>query len=183
MCSPGGMGKFSLGTSAIGAGMGFASSIYGAQAQQEDLRTAAFMDDINAKLAENSAQGEMERGNWQAGMALARGTTIKNQQTTSFAANGIDVGSASVARVKTGTDVASQIDADTIQANAVRSAWGYRTQATSYSNDALMKRAQASAISPLMAGLTSLVGGASDVAGKWYTLNKAGAFGAAPAGT
>jgi hypothetical protein len=39
--------------------------------------------------------------------------------------------------VLTSTDVMGQIDKNTIAANAVRSAWGYRTQATSFQNEAL----------------------------------------------
>lgn len=74
----------------------------------------------------------------------------------------------------TSTDVLGAIDANTANANAVRAAWGYRTQATNYANDALNKRAADGAISPFLSGASSLLGGAGQVASSWYRLNKPG---------
>jgi hypothetical protein len=68
------------------------------------------------------------------------------------------------------------VDANTIAANAVQSAWGYRTQAVNYKNDALMSRATASGISPGLNAASTLLGEAGQVASTWYGMNKAGAF-------
>ena len=69
-----------------------------------------------------------------------------------------------------------EIDASTLTANAVRTAWGYRIQATNYQNDALTKRATASAISPNKSAISSLLGDAGNVAESWYSLSKSGAL-------
>ena len=71
------------------------------------------------------------------------------------------------------TDIMKEIDRNTVEANAVRSAWGYRTQAVNSQNDALIKRATADTISPFGSATTSLMGSAGNVATSWYQLNKA----------
>ncbi|MDR0380357.1 MAG: hypothetical protein LBI62_10540 [Candidatus Accumulibacter sp.] len=68
------------------------------------------------------------------------------------------------------------LDANTLIANAVRNAWGYRAQATNYQNEALMARAQAKGISPDRSAMSSLLGSAGRVASSWYAFSKAGAF-------
>ena len=69
-----------------------------------------------------------------------------------------------------------QATPNTLTANAVRSAWGYRTQAVNFENEALTKRATAGAISPFGSAAGSLLGSAATVAGSWYSLNKVGAL-------
>ena len=65
---------------------------------------------------------------------------------------------------------------NTAEANAVRAAWGYRTQAVNTQNEALIKRSAASSISPMGSAATSLLGSATSVAGNWYQMNKMGLF-------
>jgi hypothetical protein len=93
-----------------------------------------------------------------------------------LAANGVDLGEGSAANILTTTDVMGEIDANTIAGNAVRSAWGYRTQAVNQTNQALTSRTAAGAINPGQAGFTSLLTGAGSVASNWYRYDKAGAF-------
>ena len=89
-----------------------------------------------------------------------------------LAANGVDMGYGSAADVLTTTDVLGEIDANTIAANAVYQAWGYRTQGVNYNNSALTKQAQASATSPLMSAAGTALGSAGLVASSWYKLAK-----------
>ena len=65
------------------------------------------------------------------------------------------------------TDIMAQIDKNTIEANAVYEAFGYRSNAVNYQNDALMRRASASAISPMGAAAGTLLGSAGSVASAW----------------
>jgi hypothetical protein len=74
------------------------------------------------------------------------------------------------------TDIMKEIDANTLTANAARSAWGYRAQAVNFQNEALTQRATAKAIRPGMSAMSSLLGSAASVAGSWYDLNKSGAL-------
>jgi hypothetical protein len=76
--------------------------------------------------------------------------------------------------VLTTTDVMGEIDANTIQSNAIRSAWGYRVEATNQTNKARSARAAASSINTEQAAFTSLIGGASQVASGWYQARKGG---------
>ena len=64
------------------------------------------------------------------------------------------------------------MDASTIQANAARSAWGYRTQGTNYSDNSTALRAGAGAISPGSAAGLSLLGSAGQVSQSWYQYSK-----------
>lgn len=165
-----------LGAQGFGAASSAVSSYYSAQSQKASLGLQATIADINAQTAESATQQALYSGQRQEQASRLRTANLKGQQTASLAANGIDLGQGSALRVLTDTDTLGQIDANTIQANAVRSAWGYRTQATNYQNQALQARSAAGAISPGMALATSLLGGATQVAGSWYSFNKAGAF-------
>lgn len=169
-----GLASLSLGLSGVGATMGAVGAYAGAGAQKADLRSQAFINGINAQMAESSAQGALQQGQRQAQGFLLRGAQVKSAQRASLAANGVDLGSRSAVDVTSSTDISSQIDANTAEANAVRTAWGYRTQATNFSNQALMERAQAGAINPLLSGATSLLGSAGQVADKWYMFNRWG---------
>ena len=148
-----------------------------ASANQSMLRGQADIADINATTAERSAQSALLAGQREEQRSSLATANLKGAQITGFAANGVDLGQGSAARVLTDTDILGAIDKNTIAANAVRSAWGYRTQATNYQNEALQKRAGASAISPLMAAGTSLLNSAGSVASNWYAMNKDGALG------
>lgn len=150
---------------------------YGQAAGQKSLLShEANLADINAGLAERAAKTELLRGQFEEQKARLAAAQSKSSARVAMAAGNVDLGYGSALNVQTSHDVISEIDANTTKANAVRSAWGYRVQATGYSNEALMKRANADAISPGMAAFGSLLGGASQVAGSWYSMNKAGAF-------
>ena len=155
-------------------------SYYSAQSQRSALRFQAEMAAINARMAESSAQQELARGQQQVGALTLKAGQLKGSQRAAMAANGIDLGQGSAAEIQASTDIMKEIDANTIEANAVRSAWGYRTQGVNYQNQALMARASASGISPLGAAATSLLGGAGQVASNWYQLNKSGALAGTP---
>lgn len=169
-----------LGAQGFGAASSAVSSYYSAQSQKASLGLQATIADINAQTAESTAQQALYSGQRQEQASRLRTANLKGRQTASLAANGIDLGQGSALRVLTDTDTFGEIDANTIRANAVRSAWGYRTQATNYQNQALQARSAAGAISPSMSLATSLLGGATQVAGSWYVLNKAGAFASKP---
>jgi hypothetical protein len=167
---------------AVGAGQGFGAaqsavgSYYQASSQKAALGLQATLADINASTAENAAEAALFSGQRQEQASRLQTANLKAKQVTSMAANGVDLGQGSAARVLTTTDVMGEIDANTINANAVRAAWGQRTQATNYANQALMSRSAAKAISPVGALATSLLGSATKVAGSWYTMGKQGAF-------
>lgn len=161
-------------------GSSAAASAVGAYAasasQKSSLKFQAQMAEISAKRAEVGAQQELARGQFEEQKARMGTAIVKSRQRAAFAANNVDLGVGSAARALASTAVMGEIDANNIKANATRAAWGLRTQAVDYKNQAGLSRASASAISPLMSGATSLLGGATDVASSFYSMGKEGAY-------
>ncbi|WP_369952268.1 hypothetical protein [Ralstonia syzygii] len=170
------MGFSSLALMGAGVAANTVGSYFSAQQQKTALDAQAGVDDINARMAESGAQSALYQGQQQEISARMRTAQLKSSQRTALAANGVDLGSDSAVNVLTSTDVMGDIDANTIAANAVRAAFGYRTQATNFQNDALMKRASASAISPIGSAAGTLLSSAGQVAGNWYLMKKNGLF-------
>jgi hypothetical protein len=94
-----------------------------------------------------------------------------------MAANGIDLTSTSAQNVLLSTDWAGSVEAKNIQTNALRAAWGQRTTAMNYRNEATMQRAGARSTNPLTSAATTLVGGAGAVAQNWYKMYDNGTLG------
>ena len=157
-------------TSAIGA----RSS---ASAQRTALKSQAAVADINARIAELGAQSALQQGQRQVGALTHRAGQLKSSQRAAMAANGIDLSTGSAAEIQASTDIMKDIDVDTLTLNAMRTAWGYRTQAMNYQNEAMAKRSTARGINPGQAAFTSLLGSAGSVASSWYALSKSGATG------
>ena len=171
------MGFSALALQGAGAAASTVGSYFAAQSQKNALGAQADVADINARMAESTAQSALYQGQQQEISARLKTGQLKSSQRTAMAANGIDLGSGTATNILTSTDTMGEIDANTIAANAVRSAFGYRTQATNFQNDALMKRANASGISPIASAASSLLTSAGQVASSWYSMNKAGVLG------
>lgn len=157
-----------------GSAMGAVGSFYSAKSQSMSLKAQARMDDLNAQLAEKAAQTELARGQREVQSSRLKTAQLKSTQRASMAANGIDLGSDTAVNILSSTDLMGEIDADTLEANAVRSAWGYRTQAVNASNSAIGARATAKGINPAAGAAGSLLSSAGQVASSWYSMKKAG---------
>lgn len=172
MCNP---GAAILGAQAFGVGMSTVGAIFGASAQKSALKSQARIDEINARIMDGNARAEIHRGNFLESVAKMKGSQLKSSQTARFAHNGVDIaGSPSAQAVLTGTDVVTEVDANNIRANALQAAWGQRFKAGDFRRHAASTRATAAGISPFLAGATSLIEGAGQVASSWYSLSKAG---------
>lgn len=145
---------------------------YSAKSQASSLQFQSDIAGINARISELGAQQELYKGQQQVGALTLKAGQIKSSQRANMAANGIDLGEGNAAEVQASTDIMKEIDANTLTANAVRSAWGYRTQGVNYQNEALMKHTSADSISPFSAAATSLLGNAGTVAGSWYNYSR-----------
>ncbi len=168
------IGNVGLGAQAAGGAMQLVGSYYGAKSQQSALNYEAAIAELNAAQSEKSAQQELMRGNEAVAQSTLRAGQVKSSQRAAMAANGVDLGQGSAVDILTSTDVAKEQDANTIAANAVRSAWGYRTQATNQLNQADMARTSAKSISPGMAATSSLLGSATTLASSYYNMSKVG---------
>jgi hypothetical protein len=174
-------------SSAVGAYYGAASSkaSLNLQASLAEINAGSIKDTaaINQRLAESTAQQTLLTGEREVQRSQMATANLKGSQRASMAANGIVLGEGTANQVLTSTDVMGEIDANTLQANAVRGAWGYRTQSVAQTNQSrtqaanlssqgAMSRAAAGAVSPSAAATTSLLGSAGQVAGSWYQYNK-----------
>jgi len=159
-----------------GAVSGAIGSYYSTNAQKTALEGQAELAKINARIAELGAQSVISQGQQQVGALTLKASQVKGGQRAAMAANGIDLGVGSAAEIQASTDIMKEIDANTITANAVRSAWGYKTQGVNMQNDALMRQAAAGSLNPAGSVASSLIGSAGSVAGSWYSLNKSGAL-------
>lgn len=169
------MGAAALALQATGAAQGAIGSYYGARAQKAQLGAEADIADINARLSEQQAQQALAAGQKQSQQSKMQTAQLKSTQRAQMAAGGVVLGEGSAGAIEAGTDVMGQIDANTIEANAIQSAWGYRGQAVQQQSEARMKRASAKAIKPGLTAATSLLGGAGQVAGTYYSMQKSGA--------
>lgn len=170
------MGTLGMGMQIFGIVSGAIGSFYSAKSSISSMNFQADMAEINSRIAEKGAQSVLLQGQQQVGALTLKAGRIKSSQRVAMAANGIDLGVGNAAEVQASTDIMKEIDKNTIEANAVRSAWGYRTQASNMQNDALMKRSTADSVSPIGAGVSSLMSSAGQVATSWYRMNKDGAF-------
>lgn len=178
----GGMGGLGGASMALSLGGLFSSAIgsfYSAQTQKYQLKTQAIMADTNAHIAELGAQSALAQGEHEINNQTLQAGHLKSTQRTAMAANGIDLGEGNAAEIQASTEIMKEADKNTLQANAIKNAWGYRMQGTNFTNEALTARNMSSAISPLASGFTSLLGGAGGVASNWYMMNKMGAMGGA----
>lgn len=170
------MGTMSLYAGLAGMASSAIGSFYSAQSQKSSLQFQASMAEINARIAETNAQQAMFRGDREVGALTLKAGMLKGRQRASLAANGIDLGVGNAAEIQASTDIMKEIDANTLKSNAVMEAWGHRTQAVNARNEALMARGTANGISPGGSAAGSLLSGAGQVAGQWYSLNQAGAL-------
>lgn len=165
-----------LGMQGFGAGASTVGAYFNAQGQKSTLNTQADLADINSKLADMSAQSALLAGQRQEQAVDLNTANIKSKQKVAFNANGIDANSDTVNRVITSTDVLGSVDAATVAANAMRTAFGYQTQSVNYKNQAIGERATAGAINPFFTAAGTLVTDAGSVAQSWYKFKKDGAF-------
>jgi hypothetical protein len=165
-------------------GAGAANSAVGAynsaRSSKISLGLQANLAEINARMSESAAQQTLLSGQREEQKSMIATANMKGAQRASMAANGIVLGEGTANQVVTSTDVLGEIDANTLHANAVRSAWGYRIQGVNQTNQALTSRSAAGAIKPGMSAATSLVGSAAQVASSWYAMKNAGVVSAAP---
>ena len=162
------------------AGM-FSSAIgsyYQAKTAQNQLKSQAlsyqFQRDIaliNAQQAETAAQGTLLAGERAAGQVGMKYGQLRARRRASAAARGLTLDEGSTAEIEASAEWAKQMDMNTVMANAVSAAWGYRTQGVNYQTQAMLSgvsaqnaMTSAGTISPLAAAGTSLLGNARSVA-------------------
>lgn len=166
-----------MGVQSAGAAMSTVGAFAGAASQRSGLRHQARLADINARVAEMNARDLIRSGIIEESRIKLAGAQAKGSQIAKMASSGIDIAGSPTAQARlAGTDLITEVDANTMRGNALRAAWGQRFEAGDQRRRASALRASASSISPMLSGLTTLITSAGQVAQSWYGLNKEGAF-------
>jgi len=167
-------GYIALAMQGAGAGTSAVGSYYGAKSERSNLEFESDMASINAGISEISAQQALSRGKTAQESHLLSTARFKSSQKAALAASGVDIGVGSAAEMLTSTDVLSEIDLNILKENAMREAFGYRSEGVNYKTQAIMSKASAKGISPSTSFGTSLLSSAGSIASSWYMLDKAG---------
>jgi hypothetical protein len=101
-------------------------SAYGAYQQGQ---TAKKIAKYNADVANYSAEDAMKRGSIEADQQRARARQIAASQRAAMGASGVESDTGTFGKVLEQTATMGELDARTIEANAMREAWGLRSQA------------------------------------------------------
>lgn len=150
--------SFSLVYPVLGSYVG---TYYSAKAQKANFKHEAAMADVNAGLATQKAEGAFVQGRTQIFNTMRQYGQQMARQRASMASRGVDMGYGSMAESRATSEFMAQVDYNTMSANALRTAWGFRQEATNYQNQARIARANASAISPSRQAFASLIGSAA----------------------
>lgn len=168
-------GAVAAGTGAMLSAIG---AFYTAKSQQAGLKSAALSAEfdasiasLNARGAEQDAQDILADKNREIGMLGLQYAQAKASRRASTGASGVEIGVGSAAEVQATTELAHQIDAISVDANATRAANAMRMQAVDFRNRSMLSRVSADnarrsarAIMPWVSAGISLVSSASSMA-------------------
>jgi hypothetical protein len=121
---------------------------------------------FNAQIAELQAQDSLEQGKQAETQSRTAYSLMKGRQRAALAANGVALDEGSALRIQSDTDYASDQDASTIRANAMKAALGYRVTET---NEIMASRmsslnAQGAAAEKYAEAVSAKINGATDIA-------------------
>jgi hypothetical protein len=169
----------SLATAAIGAGMTAYSAIQQGKQQKAMAGYQAAVSKNNATLAERAARDAEERGKIAEQNKRIETRRLIGRQRAVLAGNGVVVDTGSAAEITADTAGIGEFDALTIRDNSKREAYNLRAQRSNFEADAGMyKAAGSNAMSNAYLGAGgAALDGVSQVASKWYSFKREGAFG------
>lgn len=159
------MGFSSTDAMALSTGMQAGGGLMGAVGAYESTAARKGMLATDAKIANWQASQALISGQQQEESSRLQSGALFGKQRAQLAANGVQLGSGSALDLLAGTKFIGNLDAATIHENALRTAWGYQTQAAIDQN-------ASQSLSPLTSGFTTLLGSAGSVANSWYKFNQ-----------
>jgi hypothetical protein len=168
----------SLATTAISAGVGAMGSIQQGQATAAASNYQAQVAKNNAITAEQNAAYATQAGTAKAQSQDFQTAAVVGAEQAGQGASGIDLTTGSPRAVREGTHQMGRLGTLNIVQDANLTAYGYRTQGTSFTAQSQLDTSQAGFASQagfLGAG-TSLLGGASSFADKWSSYQLRGAL-------
>lgn len=117
-----------MGAAAGAIDMAFAA-LQGGMEQQaafEEFGAETKKNAYNKSLTQLAERDALAKGNYEAGMQRIAGAQLAAKQKVAYANSGVDTTVGTPAEVIASTEQFSEMDAQQIQNNAAREAWGYR---------------------------------------------------------
>lgn len=143
------------------------SSVMSAGAMYQQSKVAEATAQNNAKMAEYAAQDAAKRGEEEAAAIQRKGASLKSAQRVNLASKGLDLTYGTAADLQDQTDFFTQSDVATTRTNAARESWNLRAQ-----GQQRLATGKADALNAMYGAAGTLLGGAGQVADKWYTYTK-----------
>lgn len=124
---------------------------YGSFRQAQNKHRVA---EFNADMLDLDAADAISRGQLETQRVRQKGKSILGSQRSGYASQGVDVSSGTAAQLADQTAQLSEQDAIRIKLDAMRQAWGLKTQATMmrWEADVNLRDARSSAISGVVMG-------------------------------
>lgn len=147
----------------IGIGGGLIAGGLAAKGQYDsDQQTADAMNQ-DARMRRLAARDALGRGALESGQARMEGSKVVAEQKVAFASSGVDAGVGSPVALMAESRAMSELDAQTIKSNALREAWGLKTEAGQLDSQARKVRSGAK-----LRAIGSILGTAAGTAGSAY---------------
>jgi hypothetical protein len=147
---------------ALGASVGGTVLSAGSAYQQGQAAKATARN--NAQMAETAALDAQRRGEEEAMQVQRKGAALKSAQRVNLASKGLDLAYGTAADLQDQTDFFTQSDVATTRSNAGREAYNLRAR-----GQGMLAQGRADALNANMQAAGSLLGGAGQVADKWYS--------------
>lgn len=111
-------------------GLTVADTYLNYQAERSKSKYEQTVRNANASTLRLQAEDAISRGS-EAASGVRRGAaSVRGQQATGYAGQGVDVGSGTAATIQAESSAVGEIDAINVKNNAWREAWGLRAQAS-----------------------------------------------------
>lgn len=176
MADPITLSTLAMAGTAAGAGVGAFGAITGGNAQAGMYEYQQGVAKINQQIQKQNADYARATGEVEASVEGAKNRQAVGGIRAVQGASGVDVGSGSATQVQEGQRQQGEFDQAIIRSNAAKKAYGYEVEATQSEAQANIygMAAKNSKTAGLLGAFTSILGGATSVAGKWYDATRLG---------
>jgi hypothetical protein len=166
----------SIAAAVASAGVGAYGAIESSEASSASAKYQAQVQANNSIIAQQNAQQATAAGEAQVTQSEFKTAAQIGAIKTNQAASGLDVNSGSDLDVQSSAKELGELDALTIRNQAARQAYGYQVQATSDTGQSQLSTASASQdlTAGAIGGVSSVIGGASSVSGKYLNYLQTG---------
>lgn len=169
---------------AAGAGISAIGAIGQGESQAAEAKYQSQVAANNARIAQQNANYALAAGETQATNVGLQERAKGGAITAGIAANNIDVNTGSAKQVRESQAEIGTEDVQQTLSNANLTAYGYRTQATSFQAESQLQAAEAprDVLGGALTGLGTLASGASNLGFKWAGLSSPTGLSAASPG-